>query len=77
MNAHIGSVKWFDNARGYGFIVAEDGVDVFVHFSVICMDGFKTLRQGQAVEYTYVETDKGRQAVKVVLPGVSPSVTAQ
>lgn len=77
MNAHIGSVKWFDNARGYGFIVAEDGVDVFVHFSVICMDGFKTLRQGQAVEYTYVETDKGRQAVKVVLPGASPSVTAQ
>jgi CspA family cold shock protein len=77
MNAHIGSVKWFDNARGYGFIVAEDGVDVFVHFSVICMDGFKTLRQGQAVEYTYVETDKGRQAVKVVLPSASPSVTAQ
>jgi CspA family cold shock protein len=77
MNALIGSVKWFDNARGYGFIVAEDGVDVFVHFSVICMDGFKTLRQGQAVEYQYVETDKGRQAVKVMLPNASTPVTAQ
>lgn len=62
----IGTVKWFNDAKGYGFIVAEDGVDVFVHYSVIMMDGYKSLREGQTVQYQFQETDKGRQASSVV-----------
>ena len=57
-----GKVKWFNDAKGYGFIEAEDGVDVFVHYSVIQTEGFKTLREGQEVNYAYTETPKGRQA---------------
>ena len=60
-----GKVKWFNDAKGYGFIEAEDGVDVFVHYSVINMNGFKSLREGQVVCYEYVETPKGRQASSV------------
>ena len=60
-----GKVKWFNDAKGYGFIEAEDGVDVFVHYSVITMDGFKSLREGQNVLYEFVETPKGRQAQNV------------
>lgn len=63
-----GKVKWFNNAKGYGFIQADDGVDVFVHFSVIAMDGFRTLQEGQEVSFEYVETDRGRQAASVDLP---------
>ncbi len=68
MDAVTGTVKWFNNAKGYGFIVAEDGVDVFVHYSAISMDGFKTLQEGQMVSYQSVETPKGRQAAQVTLP---------
>ncbi len=57
-----GKVKWFNDAKGYGFIESEDGVDVFVHYSVIQTEGFKTLREGQEVNYAYTETAKGRQA---------------
>ncbi len=64
-----GKVKWFNDAKGFGFIEAEDGVDVFVHFSVITMNGFKTLQEGQEVSYESVETPKGRQAQAVNLPG--------
>jgi len=71
MSRHAGRVKWFNNAKGYGFIVADDGVDVFVHYSVIHMDGYKSLREGQDVLYEGVETPKGRQATSV-----TPSVTA-
>lgn len=60
-----GKVKWFNDAKGYGFIEAEDGVDVFVHYSAIMADGFKTLREGQVVLYESIETPKGRQAAKV------------
>ena len=60
-----GKVKWFNDAKGYGFIEAEDGVDVFVHYSVITMNGFKSLREGQTVLYESVETPKGRQAQNV------------
>jgi CspA family cold shock protein len=60
-----GVVKWFNNAKGYGFIVADDGVDVFVHYSAIAMDGFKSLREGQMVQYASVDTPKGRQASRV------------
>jgi CspA family cold shock protein len=60
-----GKVKWFNDAKGYGFIEAEDGVDVFVHYSAIMMNGFKSLREGQVVNYESFETPKGRQAANV------------
>ena len=62
-----GTVKWFNDAKGYGFIESEDGVDVFVHYSAITMDGFKSLREGQEVDYDLLETPKGRQAANVHL----------
>ncbi len=62
----MGTVKWFNDAKGYGFIEAPDGVDVFVHYSAIVMDGFKSLREGQTVQYESIETPKGRQASKVI-----------
>ena len=68
MDMAKGTVKWFNNAKGYGFIVAENGDDVFVHYSAIEMDGYKSLQEGQAVLYEDRETAKGRQAVKVALP---------
>nr|WP_274377395.1 MULTISPECIES: cold-shock protein [Marinitoga] len=60
-----GKVKWFDAKKGYGFISGEDGKDVFVHFTAITMDGFKTLEEGQEVEYEVQENEKGLQAVNV------------
>jgi len=57
-----GKVKWFNDAKGYGFIEAEDGVDVFVHYSVITAEGYKSLSEGQIVYYESIETPKGRQA---------------
>ncbi|SDY43234.1 cold-shock protein [Tindallia californiensis] len=60
-----GTVKWFNAEKGYGFISREDGEDVFVHFSAISMDGFKTLDEGQEVEFEIVEGDKGPQATNV------------
>ena len=61
----IGSVKWFDAAKGFGFLEREDGDDVFVHFRAIQGDGFKTLDEGQQVEFTVTKGDKGWQAVDV------------
>ena len=60
-----GTVKWFNNQKGYGFITAEDGKDVFVHFSAIQGDGFKTLEEGQAVTFDVEESDRGPQAANV------------
>ena len=60
-----GSVKWFSNEKGYGFIERESGDDLFVHFSEIAMDGYKTLVQGQRVEFEVTEGDKGLQASTV------------
>lgn len=60
-----GTVKWFNNQKGYGFISAEDGQDVFVHYSGLNMEGFKSLEEGQAVEYDVVNGEKGPQAVNV------------
>lgn len=63
-----GQVKWFNESKGYGFIVAEDAEeDIFVHYSQILMDGFKTLAEGQPVQFELVETPKGLQAQKVIL----------
>ena len=60
-----GKVKWFNAEKGYGFIESESGVDVFVHFSAIQQDGFKTLEEGQAVEFDIVEGARGQQAANV------------
>ena len=60
-----GTVKWFNSEKGYGFITVDDGEDVFVHFSAIETDGFKTLDEGQRVEFEIIEGDKGPQASKV------------
>ena len=57
-----GKVKWFNAEKGYGFITAEDGTDVFVHFSAIQSDGFKTLDEGQAVSFDITQSDRGPQA---------------
>ncbi len=61
-----GKVKWFNAEKGYGFIEREDGGDVFVHFSAIQTDGFKTLEEGQSVEFDIVEGARGPQAANVV-----------
>jgi CspA family cold shock protein len=61
-----GKVKWFNAEKGYGFIEREDGGDVFVHFSAIQAEGFKTLEEGQAVEFDIVEGARGPQAANVV-----------
>ena len=60
-----GTVKWFNNLKGFGFIIDENGKDVFVHYSGITMDGYKTLEEGQAVSFEIVESEKGPQAVNV------------
>lgn len=60
-----GTVKWFNDAKGYGFIMRDDGRDVFVHYSSIQGDGFRTLEQGQRVEYEEGEGPKGLYAVRV------------
>lgn len=60
-----GKVKWFNASKGYGFITGDDGKEVFVHFSAIQVDGYKTLDEGQAVEYDVNDGDKGPQAVNV------------
>ncbi len=60
-----GSVKWFDPKKGYGFIVGEEDKDIFVHYSCIEAEGFRTLRDGDEVEYELRESDKGLQASSV------------
>lgn len=60
-----GHVKWFNNIKGYGFITHPDGLDVFVHYSVISAKGYKTLTQGEEVEFEVRKTDKGLQATNV------------
>ncbi|MDD6235147.1 MAG: cold-shock protein [Lachnospiraceae bacterium] len=60
-----GTVKWFNNQKGYGFISDENGNDVFVHYTGLDMEGYKTLEEGQAVEFDVVDGNKGSQAVHV------------
>ena len=61
-----GKVKWFNESKGWGFITTDDARDVFVHYSAIDGKGYKSIAQGQRVEFEIVETPKGPQAVKVV-----------
>ena len=65
MSKTNGTVKWFDETKGFGFIEREDGPDVFVHFSAIQGDGFKTLADGQKVEFDVTDGQKGPQAENV------------
>ncbi len=60
-----GTVKWFSNEKGFGFISREDGDDVFVHHSAIQMEGYRTLTEGQRVEFDIVDGPKGQQAANV------------
>ena len=67
MATTTGIVKWFDEAKGFGFISQESGPDVFAHFSAIKADGFKTLAEGQKVEFTITQGQKGPQADNIVV----------
>ncbi len=62
----LGTVKWFNSSKGYGFIEREEGEDVFVHYSAIEGDGFRNLEEGQRVEFTIEQGSKGPQAAQVV-----------
>jgi CspA family cold shock protein len=64
-----GKIKWFSDAKGYGFIEREEGEDVFVHFTAIVGEGFRTLKEGQEVEFEVVQGEKGPQAENVTLVG--------
>lgn len=62
-----GTVKWFNDQKGFGFITDENGKDVFVHFTGLNMEGFKTLKENQAVEFDVIDGEKGPQAVNVTI----------
>ena len=62
-----GTVKWFNNQKGYGFITDSDDKDIFVHYTGIIADGFKSLTEGQAVTFDVIDTEKGRQAINVTV----------
>ncbi len=66
MSTTTGTVKWFDESKGFGFIEQQSGPDVFAHFSAISSDGFKTLAEGQRVEFTVAQGPKGPQAENIV-----------
>ena len=66
MSTTTGTVKWFNEAKGFGFIAQENGPDVFAHFRQISGDGFKTLAEGQKVEFTVTQGQKGPQAENII-----------
>lgn len=66
MSKIVGTVKWFNNAKGYGFIEQGEGQDIFVHYTAIIGDGYKTLLQGQEVEFELINGPKGPQAENVI-----------
>lgn len=70
----IGRVKWFNNEKGYGFIDFKENEDIFVHYSAIELDGYKTLAEGQLVEFKLIETSKGYQAINVQLVKETASI---
>ncbi len=67
MAQYEGTVKWFNNAKGFGFLGRDDGNDVFVHYSSIQLDGYKSLKEGDAVSFDVVQGPKGPQADQVVV----------
>jgi cold shock protein len=81
MAQYIGTVKWFNTAKGYGFLGHDGGTDVFVHFSSIQSDGYKSLKEGDAVSFAIIQGDKGPQAdnVEVLKDGIptSPATSEQ
>ena len=72
-----GTVKWFNNQKGYGFITDSEGKDIFVHYSAIQMDGFKTLIEGDVVEYEIGEGTTGREQAVNVKPIITRKIVAQ
>ncbi len=72
-----GTVKWFDPKKGFGFVVNDDGEDVFVHYTSIENDGFRCLRNGQVVEYQQYDSDKGLQGKEVKILEVPAAVETQ
>ncbi len=71
-----GRVKWFNDGKGFGFIEQEDGKDVFVHYTAIQGEGFKTLIEGSIVEFDLLETDRGPQAANVSVKQTAPEAVA-
>lgn len=69
-----GHVKWFNNDKGYGFIDYKQNEDIFVHYSAIELDGYKTLSEGQLVEFKLIETSKGYQAINVKLLNTNTAI---
>ena len=67
MGQHKGVIKWFNNAKGYGFVGREDAPDLFVHYSAIQREGYKSLREGDEIEFEVVQGAKGPQADQVVI----------
>ena len=67
MAQYKGTVKWFNNAKGYGFLGRDDGPDVFVHYSSIKLEGYKSLKEGDPVEFDIIDGAKGPQADQVIL----------
>lgn len=73
-----GTVKWFNNAKGYGFIVGDEGgEDLFAHYSVIKMDGYKTLKAGQQVAFDITKGDKGLHAINITAPEVATQTVTE
>jgi cold shock protein len=69
-----GTVKWFNNAKGYGFILPDEGgEDLFAHYSAIQMEGYKTLKAGQVVQFDIIKGDKGLHAVQITTPDAGSS----
>jgi CspA family cold shock protein len=70
MPKHAGRVKWFDEKKGFGFIIPDEGnKDIFVHHTSIMMDGFRSLKEGERVEFDLVKVPKGEQAANVIVLG--------
>ena len=65
MARYEGTVRWFNNAKGYGFLGRDDGPDVFVHYSAVQTDGYKSLKEGEVVQFEVIQGDKGPQADQV------------